>query len=290
MTESNVYLEHWSLKNHPFVARPDSRFLYLTTKHEHALAALSFAACEGGEPVLLRGPAGCGKTILLRALRRQLPRETYHVAFVPETSCARTDLLPRVAYHLTHKIVTNPTDAMTTIGEFTHEAGENGRAIVLMFDNWPAAAEPRMLEELRWLLGLDIEQDCRVDVLIAGEDIRPRKHWPAWLVQRLFTTVQVGPLENNEISLYLAHRLRCAADAPADSTQYDEVFSSGAATEIAGWSRGVPRLVNRAAHLSLRSAYLEKAKQVTQAHVNNAIERLDQNPHESSVESAERQT
>ena len=58
-----MYLDHWYLERSPFEARPDSRFLFATEQHEQALAAISYAACEGGEPVLLRGRAGCGKTL-----------------------------------------------------------------------------------------------------------------------------------------------------------------------------------------------------------------------------------
>lgn len=287
MMELNVYLEHWSLKRQPFEARPDSRFLYLTPRHEQALAALSYSACEGGEPVLLRGPAGCGKTLLLRALRRRLPRETFHVAFVPETSCAPTELLPRVAHHLTHDTPGNSAAAMNAIADCARAAGTNGRTLVLMLDNWPACAEARMLEELRWLLNVDIEQDCRLSVLIAGEEIRPRKHWPTWLVQRLFTTVQAGPLEADEVASYLDHRLRVAAEKPRDESWAADIITPAAAAEIARWSAGVPRLINRAAHLALQTAYLERAKQVTPAHVQRALEKMDRPIQESRVQTAE---
>ena len=287
MRECNVYLEHWSLKRQPFDARPDSRFLQMTPRHEHALAALSYSACEGGEPVLLRGPAGCGKTLLMRALRRQLSRETFHVAFVPETACAQTEFLQRVTHHLTHETVLSNAAAMSSIAEYARRAGECGEALVLMFDNWPVDADPRMLEELRWLLNVDIEQDCRLSVLIAGEGIRPRKHWPSWLVQRLFTTVQVGPLEPEEVAPYLAHRLCIAAGAPADDPTAGGIITPDAAAEITHWSHGVPRLVNRAAHLALQTAYLERAKLVSAGHVRCAIERMNQPISETPSETAE---
>ena len=60
-----MYLEHWSLERPPFEAQPDSRFLFPTPQHEQARAVITYAACEGGEPVLLRGMAGSRLTILL---------------------------------------------------------------------------------------------------------------------------------------------------------------------------------------------------------------------------------
>jgi type II secretory pathway predicted ATPase ExeA len=279
-----VYLDHWSLKRSPFEAQPDSRFLFATEPHEQALAAITYAACEGGEPVLLRGRAGCGKTLLLRTLRRRLPRESFHVAFVPEVACSEVGLLRRVAYHLTHTLADDTAAAIDRIVQQARDAGQRAQSIVVMFDNWPAQASPGMLEELRWLLNLDVEEGCRVDVLLAGEEVRPRKHWPPWLVQRLFTTVQIGPLARDQILPYLAHRLAVAArtsdaddaNPPAEppSRTAFETFSADAAELITGWSEGVPRLINRVAHLSLHVAYLDLARRVERDHVDRALARM----------------
>ncbi|MBU0617820.1 MAG: AAA family ATPase [Planctomycetes bacterium] len=279
-----MYLNHWSLKRSPFDARPDSRFLFATEQHEQALAAISYAACEGGEPVLLRGQAGCGKTLLLRTLRRRLPRERFQVTFVPEVACSEVGLLKRVAYHLTHTLADDPAAAIDTILRQVRDGGQRGRSIVLMFDNWPAQAAPGMLEELRWLLNLDIEEGCRVDVLLAGEEVRPRKHWPAWLVQRLFTTVQIGPLAGTEVLPYLVHRLAVAAgetDGQERGSHTEppcraacDAFSPDAVELIGDWSDGVPRLINRAAHLALHVAYLDLARRVEPDHVRRAVARM----------------
>ena len=152
-----MYREHWSLKRPPFEAQPDSRFLFATGQHQRALAAISYAACEGGEPVLLRGVAGCGKTLLLRALRRQLPREQYQVVFVPEVACSHVGLLKRVVYHLAHTVVPDTAAAMDVLVQQAGEGGQDGRPMVLMLDDWPLEADRDMLAELRWLLNLDLD-------------------------------------------------------------------------------------------------------------------------------------
>ncbi len=268
-----MYLEHWSLQRPPFEAQPDSRFLFPTEQHQRALAAISYAACEGGEPVLLRGVAGCGKTLLLRVLRRQLPRGQYHVVFVPEVACSQVGLLKRVVYHLTHALVPDTAAAMDVLVQQAQQSGQDEPALVLMLDDWPVDAGRDMLAELRWLLNLDLE-GRRLGILLSGADVRPEEHWPAWLVHRLCATAALGPLTPEEVPAYLEHRLSVATRTAAEASQPRATFAPTAAALIAEWSGGVPRLINRVAHLALQTAYLDLAPRVEPEAVRRAIGRL----------------
>jgi type II secretory pathway predicted ATPase ExeA len=269
-----MYLEHWSLERPPFEAQPDSRFLFATEQHQRALAAISYAACEGGEPVLLRGAAGCGKTLLLRALRRQLPREQCHVVFVPEVACSQVGLLKRVVYHLTHTLVPDTAAAMDVLVQQAQQIQQDGRDMVLMLDDWPVDTGRDMLAELRWLLNLDLE-GRRWGVLLSGADVEPQQHWPSWLVQRLMSTAALGPLAPEQVPAYLEHRLHVAAKADSSPR---EIFAPAAIELIGEWSGGVPRLINRAAHLALHVAYLDLASRIEPEAVRRALDRLLQTP------------
>lgn len=264
-----MYQNHWSLQKCPFEAVPDSRFFFPAAQHEHALAAIQYAACDGGEPVLLSGVTGCGKTLLLRTLRRRLPPEEYHVAFVPETACAQVGLLRRVAYHLAHTWTNDASSAMEVIAKTLQQAERRLQTVVLMLDDWPADAERETLDELRWLLNPDV-QDTRTCVLLSCVEADSSPPWPAWLMQRLLATAQLGPLQQAEIPDYLGHRLRVAGHP------HGTLFTPEATRLIAEWSGGVPRLVNRAAHLALHVACLNLAERVEESAVRQALDRLAQ--------------
>ena len=262
-----MYLDYWSLERNPFDAVPDSRSFFATPQHEQALAAISYAACEGGEPVLITGPVGCGKTLLLRALRRQLPPENYQVVFVPELAGADVGMLRRVAYYLARAMPADTAAAMDVISQAAAEAERDDCSIVVMLDDWPVEAPTQTIEELRWLLNLDVE-NSRACVLLTSESLDPQRCWPAWLRQRLMTTAVLGPLEQEQISAYLEHRLSCVGHTSGT------LFTTPAATAVAEWSHGIPRLVNRLAHLALQVAGLQLAKSVDENAVHQAIQRL----------------
>lgn len=262
-----MYLDYWQLNRSPFDAVPDSRSYFPLPGHEQALAAITYAACEGGEPVLLTGDTGCGKTLLLRTLRRQLPRSRYHVLFVPELSTAGVDLLRRVAYHLTHTVPTDGAVAMDVIVQAIAEAEEQDRVVVIMLDDWSASPPREDLDGLRWLLNLDVES-TRACVLLAAESPESELDWPQWLRQRLLTSAAVGPLTADQVPTYLQHRLRSAGHPDSD------LFTADTIPIIFDWSAGVPRLINRLAHLSLQVACLALATQVDAGAVQRAAERL----------------
>jgi MSHA biogenesis protein MshM len=180
-------------------------------------------------------------------------------------------LLRRVAYHLAHQTPADSSAAMDLILEQASLVPDDGGTVV-MLDDWPQNPTAASLAELRWLLNVDAEGE-RVCVLLSAEEVVPERDWPGWLNHRLFTTAYLGPLDAGQVEGYLAHRLMIAAQTgPARESP---IFAPEAAQAIAAWSRGVPRLINRLAHLALHVGALELATVVSAELVGRAAARLN---------------
>jgi len=67
-----MYLTFYGLKERPFNATPDPRFLYLTPGHREALAQLVYSVQENRGFLVLTGEVGTGKTTLLHAFLQRL--------------------------------------------------------------------------------------------------------------------------------------------------------------------------------------------------------------------------
>jgi len=68
-----MYQHYFGLAEAPFSIAPDPRYLYLSQRHQEALAHLLYGVGGDGGFVLLTGEVGAGKTTVCRCL---LPADT----------------------------------------------------------------------------------------------------------------------------------------------------------------------------------------------------------------------
>lgn len=68
-----MYNEFYGFSRDPFLIVPDPNFLYMSPKHEEALARLAYGLKERRAVMLLTGEVGAGKTTLIRFVVSRLP-------------------------------------------------------------------------------------------------------------------------------------------------------------------------------------------------------------------------
>ncbi|MEK7333489.1 MAG: AAA family ATPase, partial [Nitrospirota bacterium] len=72
-----IYDKFFGFRGEPFGVTPDTRFLYMSKRHEDALAHLNFGISENKGFVMLTGEVGAGKTTLIRYFLDNLGPDTH---------------------------------------------------------------------------------------------------------------------------------------------------------------------------------------------------------------------
>lgn len=265
-----MYLRHFSLREMPFAITPDTSFFY---PHEGAQSALNtlVVALRSGEGFLkIVGEVGCGKTVLCRQLLSLL-RDDYRTAYIPNPDMGPDDLLAALAQELSLEIPAQATrhQVLTALRDCLLAHAESGRSVVVCIDE--AQAIPlRTVESLRLLSNLETEKRKLLQLVLLGQpelDEKLSRPEIRQLLQRITFSEYLGPMLAHRVPAYLAHRLgRAAMDESTDLM----VFEPAAATALAQYSGGVPRLINVLAHKCLMLAYGENLHRVTPRHVHLA--------------------
>ncbi len=265
-----MYLRHFALREAPFSITPDSAFYY---PHEGAQAALNtlLVALHSGEGFIkIVGEVGCGKTVLCRQLLKSL-QSTFVTAYIPNPDMGPDDLLQSLCHEL--GVVVTPDasrhQVLTALHECLIRHAQVGHAVVVCIDE--AQAIPvATVESLRLLSNLETEKRKLLQLVLLGQpelDVKLQRPEIRQLLQRITFSEYLGPMPPQRVASYLSHRLSTAALDDATDTG---VFEPAAASAMAMFSAGVPRLVNVLAHKCLMLAYGENLHRVQVRHVRLA--------------------
>lgn len=259
MTKS-LYQDHFGIRENPFSIIPDPHYLFMSQRHQEALAHLLYGISESGGFVLLTGEVGTGKTTICRALIEQLP-DTVDLALILNPKLNEAELMAsicdemRIPYPLG---TTSLKDYFDFMNKYLLEAHARGRNPVLMIDEAQNLSS-QVLELIRLLTNLETAQKKLLQIILVGqpelnhilaqEDQRQT-------AQRITARYHLYPLGLMETRNYITHRLKVAG-------LDDRVFVPSAIKAVHKAARGIPRLINSICDRSLLAAYVEGRKQVT---------------------------
>lgn len=255
-----MYKHFYNLRRNPFEITPDPSFLFPTSRHKEALAALYYGVRQQKGFVVMTGEVGTGKTLLVRWLLKLL-KGTVAYAYVFNSRLSPLEFLQFVAgdFGLDAAGKTK-SDLLLEFGRFLIARHQQKLTTVLVVDEAHHLAVD-VLEEIRLLTNLETAQDKLLQILLIGQSELDEKldlFELRQLKQRIALRARLEPLTLEETCGYVARRLQIAGAA------YDasELFPLDSVAEIYRHSRGIPRLINTICENSLITAYARQLRSV----------------------------
>jgi len=259
-----MYESFFGLKDRPFSIAPDPRFLFMSPRHKEALAHLAYGIRHGAGFVLLTGEVGTGKTTICRQILRKLPENT-RLAFILNPMLNAKELLATLCDELGidyEKAEYSLKDLTDNLTRFLLQCHQDNINVVLMIDE-AQNLQPEVLEQIRLLTNLETDQKKLLQIILVGQpelqELLARKQLRQ-LAQRVTARYHLRPLNQQETSLYVQHRLRIGGTTQA-------LFSKQALKSAFRFSEGIPRLINNLCDRALMAAYSEEKKIVAEKHV-----------------------
>lgn len=262
-----MYLDHFGLREAPFLITPHADFFFGGANRSALLDALVYALGREEGLVKVSGEVGTGKTMLARVLIGRLPPHLRAI-YLADPLMNRGELLAVLADELgcadnagdsAHRMLRAVQQAL--VAEFSA-----GRQIVLLIDE--AHAMPAdTLEQIRLLSNLESERHKLIKIALFGQpelDALLDRPDMRQLKDRITQHFRLDPLAPDDVATYIDFRMRAAGyRGPA-------VFERAATARIARDSGGLTRRINVLADKSLLAAFARNAHAVTLADAQRA--------------------
>jgi general secretion pathway protein A len=251
-----MYEDYWGLAETPFAGTLDPRWFVATPGHEEALARALFLIEQQRTCGLLAGPAGVGKSLLLRVVQAECRR------FPCE--CACVDLLGRAARELMWEVAAalglGPRygDLPRTLWRMLHDHLSSNRIAdartVLLFDHLDRAGVdcPAAIERLAQLAA---SPENALTVVVAARSDRLSQCFPG-LPRLADLRIELRPLGQADAARYVESRIEIAGASR-------RLFDEAALESVYDETRGNPRDINRLCDVALLAARADESPVVT---------------------------
>jgi type II secretory pathway predicted ATPase ExeA len=262
-----MYEAYFGLKEKPFALTPNPAFLYLSSQHENALAALDYGLKNQAGFSVITGEIGSGKTTLIRAfLERQ--RDAFTIGLVSNTNRSFGKLLQWIclAFGLPYR-GKDDAELYEVFVDFLIGEYSRGRRVALIVDE-AQNLEATRLEELRVLSNINADEHLVLQTVLVGQpELRTVLRSPELrqFAQRVGIDTHLSALSLRDTALYVKHRLHVAGTE-------QPLFEQAAITLMHRHATGIPRLINQLCDTALVYAFAEQRSLVDAELMRQVIE------------------
>lgn len=265
-----MYLDYFGLERNPFELTPDSSFLYESQQHAQAIANIRFALAARDSFAIITGEIGVGKTTVLNKVLADIPRDA-SVARITHTTLTPVELFQALLGEFGRRSYSKrKVKLVNHLQDFLLEQSTSGRQVIIMIDEAQNLSKD-VLEELRLISCIETETRKIVQVVLIGQPelnelVNSREL--EQLRQRARLRQHISALGENETLEYMAHRVAVAGGS------YSSLFEEDVAPLVYLATGGIPRLINTLCDTALTGCFVEEARRVSRAMVEQVIAEL----------------
>lgn len=267
-----MYKNFYHLRENPFSVTSDPAFFFASSRHSEAFSHLLYGIGQRKGILVITGEIGTGKTTLCRTLLNRLDNTT-KTAFILYPNFSETQLLQLIVkdFGLTVK-QKGKAALIETLNHFLLDESSQGHNVAIIIDEAQNLNE-RQLEQVRLLSNMETEKAKLLQIILVGQPelcVKLKLPTLRQLNQRIAVRYHILPLEKNELSHYIQHRLRVAG---ADERL---TFSPEAIDEIYLCSEGTPRLINIICDRALLAGFVAETFTIDETIVKRCAEEIFQ--------------
>jgi general secretion pathway protein A len=267
-----MYQNYFGMTEAPFSIAPNPRYLYMSLRHQEALATLTYGlSCDGGF-VVLTGEVGAGKTTICRCLLEQIP-DNCDIAYIFNPKLTVMELLSTVCdeFHIKYpKNTTSNKEFVDLINTYLLKSHAQSRKAVLIIDE-AQNLSAEVLEQMRLLTNLETNERKLLQILLVGQpelsEILARPDLRQ-LAQRVVARYHLKPLNKIEVRAYVKFRLEMAGVTRP-------VFSDAVLNKLYRLSGGVPRLINLLCDRALLGTFVQGKDRVDKSTLKQASREMN---------------
>jgi len=245
-----MYLEHFQLKEFPFLSSPDSRFLYLSDQVNETLQKCLYLISNRIGPLFCAGPIGAGKTTLAKRLHQQLENDagTYLVSYlVIPPKITINALLRMMMDEFGVKTERSYDGCLKNLAAWLVEQHKAGIKPVVIMDE-AQNLTPTHLKLLHFLLNYETDREKLLQLVLFGQsELANRIERFAELKSRMYPAA-LAALDRKDTEDMIKFRWMVAGGTrlPFSAEILDELFKI---------TLGLPREIVKLCDLSLLRAF-----------------------------------
>jgi type II secretory pathway predicted ATPase ExeA len=252
-----MYETHFGLNKKPFRALAAGSDVFVGPQTATTMAGLKKALAAADSIVAVAGPAGCGKTTLVRRALNSIGDQQLIVS-IGRIQLGHDEVLELLLEEMGAEIPAGTVQRFTTFRRLLKEHAAKGSRIFVVVED-AARVGIDALSELEALTATDAGVSDGANIVLMGDEeldevLNARRL--VRLKQRLKLRQKVSPLSASELTAYFKHCFRLAGN------EFDAVFEPGTSDLLHSLSGGVPRMANNLVESALSSAAENKQEQV----------------------------